>query len=102
MRRFLIGFLFAALPAIAAPPLPPYAAFPSNFASNADREQLEAFGREEFPQPNNALPKTVEGKHWSLELHAEPALELDAEPTWERLRTFFTSHGWQLVNDEAG
>ncbi len=103
MRRFPIALLLvAALPALAATPLPPYAAFPSNFVSNAAREQIEAFGREEFPQPSGALPKAVEGKHWSVELHAEPALELDAEPTWERLRTYLTGHSWHLVDDEAG
>src|SRR5258708_36379731 len=96
-----MALFFPPLPALAATPLPPYSAFPSNFASNAGREQIEDFGREELPQPNNGLPKTVEGKHWSMELHAEPPLELDAEPTWERLRTYFTGHGWQLVNDEA-
>jgi outer membrane protein OmpA-like peptidoglycan-associated protein len=102
MRRCLIALLLAALPAFAATPLPPYAAFPPNFVSNADRDQLQEFGREEFLQPNNGLPKAVEGKHWSVELHAEPALELDADPTWERLRTYLTGHGWQLVNGQAG
>src|SRR5258708_18885226 len=97
----LILLMFAALPLFAATPLPTYATFPSPFVSDPGSERMEAFSRDDFPQPNDALPKTVEGKHWSLQLRAEPPLELDADPTWDRLKKYFLSCGWQLVN-EAG
>src|SRR5258708_25668633 len=97
----LILLMFAALPLFAATPLPTYATFPSPFVSDPGSERIEAFGRDDVAQPNDALPKTVEGRHWSLQLRAEPPLELDADPTWDRLKRYFLSRGWQLVN-EAG
>src|SRR5258706_1497693 len=51
--------------------------------------------------PNDALRKSVEGKHWSLQLRAEPPLELDPEPTWARLRRHFTGTGWQVVSESG-
>src|SRR5260221_5380369 len=85
----LILLLIAALPLFAATPLPTYAIFPFPFVSDPGSERIEDFGRDDFPHPNDALPKTVEGKHWSLQLRAEPPLELDADPTSDRLQRYF-------------
>jgi outer membrane protein OmpA-like peptidoglycan-associated protein len=102
MRRALLALSLIALPLFAATPLPPYAEFPPMFVSDPGYERIEAFGREEFPMPNDGLPKTVEGKHWTLQLRAEPPAELDADPTWDRLQRYLTGRGWQLVRGEAG
>lgn len=101
MRRLLpVVLLLFSFRLFAATPLPSYAAFPSNFVSDPGRDSFEAFGREEFPMKDDPLPKGVEGKHWLAQLRTEPAMELDAEPTWERLRTYFTTRGWKVANDD--
>src|SRR5258706_5381575 len=106
MRRLLpplLPLLLLALPSLAATtPLPPYAAFPSNFVSDPGRQSFETFGREEFPMPGDALPKAVEGKHWMAQLGTEPPMELEGEPTWDRLQAYFIGRGWKVVRSEAG
>src|SRR5258706_536849 len=100
-RFTLLLLVLSASCLFGATPLPPYAAFPPVFVSDPSWERVEGFGREDFPMPNDALPKSVEGKHWSLQLRAEPPLELDPEPTWARLRRHFTGTGWQVVSESG-
>lgn len=98
----LVFAALLALPAFGASPLPHYAAFPDNFQSNDAREVVENFGRDEFPAQGDALPRQLEGKHYAAEMHAEPPLELDEEPTWSRLKTWFVGNGWKIVRDTPG
>jgi len=97
MRKLaLLPLLAMALSAHAAS-LPPWTGFPSQFKSDEAYEVVEAFGKEEFPMPNDKPAITVEGKHYGAGLRAEPGLDENA--TWATIKPALLAHGWTIVTD---
>lgn len=97
MRKLTFFTLLLAALSANANPIPPWAGFPPQFKSDEAYEVSEAFGREEFPMPNDKPALVVEGKHYAAGLRAEPGL--DEKATWEKIRPALLAHGWKIVTD---
>jgi len=97
MRKLALLPLLALCVSAHAASIPPWVGFPPQFKSDEAYEVVEAFGKEEFPMPNDKPAVTVEGKHYAAGLRAEPGLDENA--TWAKIKPALLAHGWKIVTD---